>query len=343
MRYEEIKRAHDLLVANLWYEETKRAHDLLVANLPAGGGHTAPGFNSFSVAPTGLDIPGTRSPGDEAGNSAPHGKIRNDISTKTLDETIRKVFDLLESLKAMQEVVDDTSAFSKAKANARMVYRNVRTPLDDLLLNGEYTPAEPTLSAEGHPDADLVTKTFSSVAQSKEKAKIRKAREQKERSERLKEKAGSSEGNRDDRDFEERMERQRLKFERDREAKRMEEEMRGRLPKFEFQDNQHEAVLDLSGAKNLENTRYSRGNTPDVTKERQRLEGETRALVEQLRRIEIHLDGILQKKRLASINAPARTTPEVYTKISSSYLDIRTLQRFELPFETDQVCVEKKP
>ncbi|RDI81267.1 hypothetical protein Vi05172_g8760 [Venturia inaequalis] len=301
---EERKEIRRLIVARdadlIRFEELRRSHDLLIANLlPSASLPVAPLANAFVVntsGPIAPGKPGIRSPNDDAGELVSFGQKRNDTAA-TLDITIRQVSELLERLKAIKDVIDDTAAFSRAKKTAGIVYRDIRTPLDDLLLSAEFTPPEHGSSLEGSPDADSVTRTFSSEAKFKAKEEIRKSREQKEKAEQIERKAVSTE-----------------------------------VKNHGTQDLQRNSLLGTH--RNLE-------NAPETTRHQER---ENRAMTEQLRRIENHLDTVLEKKHVTSENAPDRTatTPHVYTKMHTSHLDIRTLQRFKLPFEIDPVCMSHR-
>lgn len=302
---EERKEIRRLIVARdadlIRFEELRRSHDLLVANLlPSTSVPVAPLSNTFVVntsGPTAPGKPGIRSPNDDdASEPAPFGQRRSD-TVDTLDITIRQVSELLERLKAIKDVIDDTAAFSRAKKTAGIVYRDLRTPLDDLLLSGEFTPPEHGPSLEGSLDADSVTRTFSSEAKFKAKEEIRKSREQREKAEQRVRKAVST-----------------------------------KVRNHGAQDSKKNSLLGTH--RNLE-------NAPETTRHQ---EIENRAMTEQLRRIENYLDTVLEKKHVTSENAPARTstTPHVYTKIHTSHLDIRTLQRFKLPFEIDPVCMSHR-
>ncbi|KAE9981415.1 hypothetical protein EG327_006223 [Venturia inaequalis] len=297
---EERKEIRRLIVARdadlIRFEELRRSHDLLIANLlPSTSVPVAPLSNTFVVntsGPTAPGQPGIRSPNDDdASELVPFGQRRSD-TVDTLDITIRQVSELLERLKAIKDAIDDTAAFSRAKKTAGIVYQDLRTPLDDLLLSGEFTPPEHGSSLEGSLDADSVTRTLSSEAKFNAKEEIRKSRQQKEKAEQMEGKAVSTE-----------------------------------VRSHGAQDSKKNSLLGM---------RRSLENATETTRHQER---ENRAMAEQLSRIETHLDTVLDRKRVALENAPDRTTstPHVYTKIHTSHLDIRTLQRFKLPFEIDPI------
>lgn len=332
----ELIRAKE--AATVWYEELKRTHDLLVAKLPPASARMPPSFNTFIVdsnGPSRSDQPSTRSPNDKAGGFVPFGQSRDDTAA-AFEISIRQVSELLKSLKAIKDVIDDTTTLSKAKTDARAAYYAARAILDDLLGENNNLLGQRSSREVYHKSLAKYDGTYDGAWTDV-----------------------GAEDEREEREFQERMELQRLNFQLDREAKqalKKGNELQQRRP-VESRDQRREVTerardkeggpedqsryLERLKLAEQENTRREYKAASGTTKketERQWREEEYRARMDQLRRSEDGLDLLLERKAYMERKEMARTSTVTHLKIRSSYLDERTLERFKIPWKSDPVC-----
>ncbi|QDS72511.1 hypothetical protein FKW77_000072 [Venturia effusa] len=331
-------RAND--AATVRYEELKRTHDLLFTILTSASMQAGPSFNNLPVVPTGANMSATRSPPDEAGELIPSGHSEEHVSVEALNASILKVCDLLKSLAAIKDAMNDNKALTRAKAEACMVYRYASITLDDFLSSESltrqvYYQSQSVSRSHNEAEPKAAVQKSSGFRESKEKQaaeeriEMRRLTVQREREARaglLREESRKSEV------VPERAQRRdRVKIGSAHDTIQ-ETELERQSMTFESQQDGANALLHPSAE--WKYTLAAKDEASELMGER--WEARHRDRTEQLKLVEDHLEDLLEKRaRSVATKEMTRTTPIMYTTVRSSHLDERTLKRFNIRWKRD--------